>query len=344
LFGYFKESSAKVALPTGQAWKPAIYSPTIEAYGGGLLSAGSFYTRNYLPLTMTLDVAQGNTDLGLTSNVTRNIRAVTDAPALGFTAGTSPDFNIPGSAAVWSGSIGTSSSGSSVLWGMGEFSATSSGRIWHLYYGNGSVLQAGTDYYKAASTANPFYNKPITIKVVADKYLNVYDVKELLEGKLDYTLKLASATERGGIKGASSDKITLKFTGVDTYWMTNKDVIAYNYLGEANGKYKIFPEWVQLPGTPAWGPAFNYTYIKEVTFTRPAGITHYQVVGPGGVANPSGVPTLPTGDSDGKVTAESMIGIYVSNLTTQVESKITVTVTDVFGFKKAFEVPLVLQP
>jgi len=174
--------------------------------------------------------------------------------------------------------------------------------------------------------------------------LNVYNYSAADLASLNFQLKLASAVEQGTVKPAENKAaVELPFTSAGEIGKITADLIdAKNYNNVA---YNIFKEWTtRSDGTT--GPAYKYTYIRGVTLSIPSTETaYYTIVNAAGTTiatpvDPTDPALLPAG-SDPKL-ALSYIGIKPNNLTNTVDTKIKITIKDVFGFTKEVELPIKL--
>jgi uncharacterized protein (DUF1015 family) len=113
--------------------------------------------------------------------------------------------------------------------------------------------------------------------------------------------------------------------------------MAINYN---NLSYSVFPEWLQL-SSGSFVSAFKYTYIQSVSVSVPASEqVYYEIVDITGNPITEPVAAVAPTDSDSGL---SYVGIRPKNLSQTVDTQITFTVTDVYGFRKTVNVPLRLE-
>ena len=217
---------------------------------------------------------------------------------------------------------------STVQWIMGEFTASP------------AIGQS----YDTGPPANPrannrFYGDnegaPINIVVSAlTPYLNVYPVD--LGGALDFKLRLASAIEQGTLEAATivgdEPMLVVPYSGTKVSILHASDFVAKNYN---NIEYGLFKVWNTTVNSGLGGAVYDYTYIRSVSVSIPAteaGYNYYTITNIDG--NPISTPVNPT------ATDLAYVGLRPSNMSGTTDTKITITVTDVFGFTKSVDVPL----
>lgn len=91
-----------------------------------------------------------------------------------------------------------------------------------------------------------------------------------------------------------------------------------------------------------YGAKWKYTYIKDVTFTS-ADTDIYVVADELGDPVSVGRAVDPTGKSDGTPQAEAYVPLKSVNTTEKVETTLKITVEDMYGYKKTFDVPLTVN-
>ena len=184
----------------------------------------------------------------------------------------------------------------------------------------------------------PFgYGQELNVKVNAT-YLDVYsysayDVTKAQLADAAYKINVRSALEAGTIAPADGTSITLTPSGASQMMkITAKDIKATAY--NLDSPYNVFKD-VQRDNKAVWG----YNYIKAVTFATPDELL-YQVVDEDGDAGKSAAAIDPT---FGENAVESYVSLKGRNTTDGTETTITVTVTDLYGYTKVVDLPIVIK-
>ncbi|MDN0053031.1 hypothetical protein QVN91_08680 [Bacteroides caecigallinarum] len=184
----------------------------------------------------------------------------------------------------------------------------------------------------------PFgYGQELNVKVNAT-YLDVYsyssyDVTKAQLADAAYKINVRSALEAGTIAPADGTSITLTPSGASQMMkITAKDIKATAY--NLDSPYNVFKD-VERDNKAVWG----YNYIKKVEFATPDELL-YQVVDEDGNAGKSAAAIDPT---FGENAVESYVSLKGRNTTDGTETTIKVTVTDLYGYTKVVDLPIVIK-
>ena len=198
------------------------------------------------------------------------------------------------------------------------------------------------------------YNQALNVLVGID-YLGVYDYTENATYKQQLTdanfqIKVQSALIAGTIKALEGTSIQMTPAAAGDVWKLTADHVSgytYSYSNGNQTPYNIFQEWLLTAGgdEKEYGAKWKYTYIKAVTFSS-ADTDIYVVADELGnpVDENIGTAIDPTGKQDGTPLVESYVPLKPVNTTEKVETTLKITVEDMYGYKKTFNVPLTINP
>ena len=196
------------------------------------------------------------------------------------------------------------------------------------------------------------YNQALNVLVGID-YLGVYDYTENATYKqqlidANFQIKVQSALIAGTIKALESASIQMTPAAAGDVWKLTADHVSgytYSYTNGNQTPYNIFKEWLLTNNNTnpkTYGAKWKYTYIKDVTFTS-ADTDIYVVADELGDPVSVGRAVDPTGKSDGTPQAEAYVPLKSVNTTEKVETTLKITVEDMYGYKKTFDVPLTVN-
>ena len=198
------------------------------------------------------------------------------------------------------------------------------------------------------------YNEDLNV-IVAIDYLGVYNYKETATYKeqlknANFQINVQSALIAGAIKALGSTSIAMTPAAAGEVWkLTAEHVSGYTYSNNQETPYNIFQEWLMISATPeTFDAKYKYTYIKDVTFSS-VDTDYYVITDKAGDAvseanNEAGVNAIaPELDSDNKEIA-SYLPLKSVNTTEHIKTTLKITVEDMYGYKKTFNVPLEINP
>ena len=208
---------------------------------------------------------------------------------------------------------------------------------------------------KGGNNNKKAYNQALNVLVGID-YLGVYDYTENATYKQQLTdanfqIKVQSALIAGTIKALEGTSIQMTPAAAGDVWKLTADHVSgytYSYSNGNQTPYNIFQEWLLKDiegGKKKYGAKWKYTYIKAVTFSS-ADPDIYVVTNELGNPVTDNIATAiaPTGKEDGTPLVESYVPLKSVNTTEKVETTLKITVTDMYGYKKTFDVPLTINP
>lgn len=219
-----------------------------------------------------------------------------------------------------------------------------------------TIGATGNDPYEielnGAANNKKAYNQALNVLVGID-YLGVYDYTENATYKQQLTdanfqIKVQSALIAGTIKALEGTSIQMTPAAAGDVWKLTADHVSgytYSYTNGNQTPYNIFKEWLLTNNNTnpkTYGAKWKYTYIKDVTFTS-ADTDIYVVANELGDPVSVGRAVDPTGKSDGTPQAEAYVPLKSVNTTEKVETTLKITVEDMYGYKKTFDVPLTVN-
>lgn len=219
-----------------------------------------------------------------------------------------------------------------------------------------TIGAAGNDPYEielnGPANNKKAYNQALNVLVGID-YLGVYDYTENATYKqqlidANFQIKVQSALIAGTIKALESASIQMTPAAAGDVWKLTADHVSgytYSYTNGNQTPYNIFKEWLLTDNNTnpkKYGAKWKYTYIKDVTFTS-ADTDIYVVADELGDPVSVGRAVDPTGKSDGTPQAEAYVPLKSVNTTEKVETTLKITVEDMYGNKKTFDVPLTVN-
>ena len=219
-----------------------------------------------------------------------------------------------------------------------------------------TIGATGNDPYEielnGAANNKKAYNQALNVLVGID-YLGVYDYTENATYKqqladANFQIKVQSALIAGTIKALEGTSIQMTPAAAGDVWKLTADHVSgytYSYTNGNQTPYNIFKEWLLTNNNTnpkTYGAKWKYTYIKDVTFTS-ADTDIYVVANELGDPVSVGRAVDPTGKSDGTPQAEAYVPLKSVNTTEKVETTLKITVEDMYGYKKTFDVPLTVN-
>ena len=194
------------------------------------------------------------------------------------------------------------------------------------------------------------YNEDLNVFVTVD-YLGVYNYNENANYKQQladeaFQIKVQSALIAGDIRALEGTSIQMTPAAAGEVWKLTADHVSgytYSYSDGNQTPYNIFKEWAITAAPSTYGARWMYTYIKEVEFSS-ADTDYYVVTDAVGnaVANNSGKAI--DVHTEGNTIVPSYVPLKPVNTTEKIETTLKITVTDMYGYKKTFNVPLTINP
>lgn len=196
------------------------------------------------------------------------------------------------------------------------------------------------------------YNEDLNVFVTVD-YLGVYNYNENANYKQQladeaFQIKVQSALIAGDIRALEGTSIQMTPAAAGEVWKLTADHVSgytYSYSDGNQTPYNIFKEWAITAAPSTYGARWMYTYIKEVEFSS-ADTDYYVVTDAVGnaVANNSGKAIDVHTEGNGDTIVPSYVPLKPVNTTEKIETTLKITVTDMYGYKKTFNVPLTINP
>ena len=196
------------------------------------------------------------------------------------------------------------------------------------------------------------YNEDLNVFVTVD-YLGVYNYNENANYKQQladeaFQIKVQSALIAGDIRALEGTSIQMTPAAAGEVWKLTADHVSgytYSYSDGNQTPYNIFKEWAITAAPSTYGARWMYTYIKEVEFSS-ADPDYYVVTDAVGnaVANNSGKAIDVHTEGNGDTIVPSYVPLKPVNTTEKIETTLKITVTDMYGYKKTFNVPLTINP
>ena len=194
------------------------------------------------------------------------------------------------------------------------------------------------------------YNEDLNVFVTVD-YLGVYNYNENANYKQQladeaFQIKVQSALIAGDIRALEGTSIQMTPAAAGEVWKLTADHVSgytYSYSDGNQTPYNIFKEWAIVTSPSTYGARWMYTYIQKVEFSS-ADTDYYVVTDAAGNAVTGNVGTAIDVHAEGNTMVQSYVPLKPVNTTEKIETTLKITVTDMYGYEKTFDVPLTINP
>ena len=200
---------------------------------------------------------------------------------------------------------------------------TSNATFENIYVGlNEEVTKSDTDKREYG------YGEALTVIASADDYEG-WKYTETAEKEYSFQIKLMSPIYEGTVSGVDGKPIEVNRNDLKTgASITSAMIKGYDYTKKATNVYNVVPDAVGENGALAWAdPQIEKVEAKESENDKPALLTEVKMTAATGA----------TADKHGKIVVKG------ESTTGESNPKLTVTVTDIWGYVKACDVTLTLK-
>ena len=172
------------------------------------------------------------------------------------------------------------------------------------------------------------YGEALTVIASADDYEG-WKYTETAEKEYSFQIKLMSPIYEGTVSGVDGKPIEVNRNDLKTgASITSAMIKGYDYTKKATNVYNVVPDAVGKDGALAWAdPQIEKVEAKESENDKPALLTEVKMTAATGA----------TADKHGKIVVKG------ESTTGESNPKLTVTVTDIWGYVKACDVTLTLK-
>ena len=200
---------------------------------------------------------------------------------------------------------------------------TSNATFENIYVGlNEKVTKSKTDMREYG------YGEALTVIASADDYEG-WEYTETAEKEYSFQIKLMSPIYEGTVSGVDGKPIEVNRNDLKTgASITSAMIKGYDYTNKTTNAYNVVPDAVGENGALAWAdPQIEKVEAKESENDKPALLTEVKMTAATGA----------TADKHGKIVVKG------ESTTGESNPKLTVTVTDIWGYVKACDVTLTLK-
>ena len=200
---------------------------------------------------------------------------------------------------------------------------TSNATFENIYVGlNEKVTKSETDKREYG------YGEALTVIASADDYEG-WKYTETAEKEYSFQIKLMSPIYEGTVSGVDGKPIEVNRNDLKTgASITSAMIKGYDYTNKTTNAYNVVPDAVGENGALAWAdPQIEKVEAKESENDKPALLTEVKMTAATGA----------TADKHGKIVVKG------ESTTGESNPKLTVTVTDIWGYVKACDVTLTLK-
>ena len=200
---------------------------------------------------------------------------------------------------------------------------TSNATFENIYVGlNEKVTKSKTDMREYG------YGEALTVIASADDYEG-WKYTETAEKEYSFQIKLMSPIYEGTVSGVDGKPIEVNSNDMKTgASITSAMIKGYDYTNKTTNAYNVVPDAVGENGALAWAdPQIEKVEAKESENDKPALLTEVKMTAATGA----------TADKHGKIVVKG------ESTTGESNPKLTVTVTDIWGYVKACDVTLTLK-
>ena len=200
---------------------------------------------------------------------------------------------------------------------------TSNATFENIYVGlNEKVTKSKTDMREYG------YGEALTVIASADDYEG-WKYTETAEKEYSFQIKLMSPIYEGTVSGVDGKPIEVNRNDLKTgASITSAMIKGYDYTNKTTNAYNVVPDAVGENGALAWAdPQIEKVEAKESENDKPALLTEVKMTAATGA----------TADKHGKIVVKG------ESTTGESNPKLTVTVTDIWGYVKACDVTLTLK-
>ena len=172
------------------------------------------------------------------------------------------------------------------------------------------------------------YGEALTVIASADDYEG-WKYTETAEKEYSFQIKLMSPIYEGTVSGVDGKPIEVNRNDLKTgASITSAMIKGYDYTNKTTNAYNVVPDAVGENGALAWAdPQIEKVEAKESENDKPALLTEVKMTAATGA----------TADKHGKIVVKG------ESTTGESNPKLTVTVTDIWGYVKACDVTLTLK-